>query len=348
LLPPGATLYSAPDQLPEGVTQIIRERGEGLRGAAAFKFLWQDFLYPLALAMAPGVDAAVDAFEPDVVVADQQAVAGAIVSRRRGLRWATSATTSAELTRPFDALPKIAEWVEDLLVDLQIELGIGEADARLGDVRFSDQLVIAFTTRALLGPLEQLPDRCVLVGPAIAARTETTAFPWGWLDPRSQHVLVSLGTVNQAAGGRFFAAAIEAVMDLGLQAVVVAPPDLVGAVPDRVLVRPYVPQLALLTHCDAVVSHAGHNTTCEALAHGVPLVMAPIRDDQPIVADQVVAAGAGLRVKFGRVSAGQLGVAIGRVLGEPRFRAAATALADSFVAAGGAARAADHLEALAS
>ena len=61
------------------------ERPAGLRGAEALKFLWEWFLVPLAEAMAPGVRAAVDDFRPDVVVADQQAFAGALVAERLGL-----------------------------------------------------------------------------------------------------------------------------------------------------------------------------------------------------------------------------------------------------------------------
>jgi hypothetical protein len=47
-----------------------------------------------------GVWAAIDEFAPDVLVVDQQALAGAVVAERAGLPWATSATTSAELTDP--------------------------------------------------------------------------------------------------------------------------------------------------------------------------------------------------------------------------------------------------------
>ncbi len=123
-------------------------------------------------------------------------------------------------------------------------------------------------------------------------------------------------------------------------------PDITSA-SANVIVRAFVPQLALLSHVDAVVCHGGHNTTCEALAHGLPLVIAPIKDDQPIVADQVVAAGAGVRVKFGRVQAAELRAAVERILAEPTFRTAAERVRASFAAAGGAAAAAAHLEALA-
>ena len=126
----------------------------------------------------------------------------------------------------------------------------------------------------------------------------------------------------------------------------VAPPDMVGALPPNVLVRPRVPQLALLARTAAVVTHGGHNTVCEALAHGLPLVVAPIRDDQPIIAGQVVASGAGVRVKFGRVSAEGLRAAIHLVLTEPDHRAAAAHVQASFAEAGGAPAAAGHLEQL--
>jgi UDP:flavonoid glycosyltransferase YjiC (YdhE family) len=86
---------------------------------------------------------------------------------------------------------------------------------------------------------------------------------------------------------------------------------------------------------------------CEALWHGVPLVVAPIRDDQPVVAAQVADAGAGVRVRFGRADAARLGAAIDVVLDEPGYRAAAGRIRTAFRAAGGAGAAASHLERLA-
>jgi UDP:flavonoid glycosyltransferase YjiC (YdhE family) len=96
----------------------------------------------------------------------------------------------------------------------------------------------------------------------------------------------------------------------------------------------------------AVVCHGGHNTVCEALAHALPLVVLPIKDDQPVVAQQVVDSGAGLRLKFGRVCPDELREAVRRVLEEPSFREAAARIQRSFTAAGGASRAADLLEEL--
>jgi MGT family glycosyltransferase len=142
---------------------------------------------------------------------------------------------------------------------------------------------------------------------------------------------------------------VEAVATLAdrLQVILVAPPDVVDSPPDHMLVREYVAQLDLLPYLHAVVSHAGHNTVCEALAHGVPLVVAPIRDDQPVVASQVTDSGAGIRVHFGRVGSTELRTAITTVLDDPSYGAAARRVQTSFATAGGATVAADHLEKLA-
>lgn len=344
LLPPGATLLPVAADFGDETLAQLRRRSLGLRGAAAFRFLWADFLIPLAVSMVPGVAAAVERFHPDVLVADQAALAGALVAHQRGLPWATSATTSAELTDQFATTPKLSAWARQCLADFQRAFAVPDPV----DLRFSDHLVLAFTTEALVRPVCDFPNHYVFVGPAIGVRTGAPAFPWDWLNADRQHVLVSLGTLNREVGRRFFATAVQAVQPLAdrLQMILVAPPDLVDAPPDHVLVHDFVPQLDLLPYLHAVVSHAGHNTVCEALAHGVPLVVAPIRDDQPVIASQVINADAGIRVHFGRVGAAELRNAITTVLDNPSYRAAARRVQTSFATAGGAAAAACHLEKL--
>ncbi len=322
-----------------------RQRWLGLRGAAALKFLWDEFVLPLARASLPAVTAAVERFAPDVLVVDQQALAGAVAARRAGLPWATSATTSGEFTRPYAAMPKVEAWIRELMAGLQRDAGLPD-DA---DLRFSDHLVLAFTVPELLGDTGPFPGGPVFVGPAVGQRPEPADFPWDALDPVRRRLLVSLGTVNGDAGVRFFDVLRHALEPLAdrVQAVVVAPADALPEPPPYLLRRDRVPQLALLPHLDAVVCHAGHNTVCEALLHGLPLVVAPIRDDQPIIAGQVAAAGAGVRVRFARVGPDELRAAVTAVLDSPAHAAAARRVGAALTAAGGAAAAADHLEKLA-
>jgi MGT family glycosyltransferase len=322
----------------------LRARPDHMRGAAAFRFLWQEYFLPLAYSMVPGTAAAVDEFRPDVMVVDQHALAGALVARQRELPWATSATTSAELTDEFAAIPRLGAWVRQCIDDFQLDFDVPEPI----DLRFSDQMVLAFTTEALVGPLDAFPGHYIFVGPSIGARASKIAFPWDWLDPARRHVLVSLGTVNPAAGRRFLATTVEAVAPLAdhLQVILVAPHSMIDPPPDHVLVREFVPQLDLLPFLDAVVCHGGHNTVCEALAHGLPLVVAPIRDDQPVIARQVTDAGAGLRVHFGRVGPAELRDAVTTLLDDASYRVAAQRVQASFATAGGACTAADYLEKL--
>lgn len=323
-------------------------RGPKLIGPAAFQFLWEKFFSPLAALMAPGVEAAVEEFAPDVVVSDQHAVAGALVAERRGIPYVTSVTTSAELTDPLSSMPKVEAWLQGMFKTLREEFGNPEHTT---DPRYSPHGIVAFTGRALLGDTPLPGGDIRLVGPAIAPRAAQSDFPFAELDPARRKVLVTLGTANIDASERFLGVALEALDGLGesVQGIVADPGGLLAGrpegIPSNVIVREYVPQLDLLPHLDAVVCHGGHNTVCESLWHGVPLVLAPIRDDQPIVAGQVVDAGAGVRVRFNRVDAPRLAKAIESVL-DPSggHKAAAEAASGSFRTAGGVEAAADHLD----
>lgn len=313
-----------------------------VRGFAAWKFLWEAMLVPLAHSMLPGVRAAADEWRPDALLVDQQALAGALVAGRLGLPWATSATTSSEITDPLAAMPTVAGWVRDLLTDLRLRFGDPLADH---DLRFSPHLVLAFTTPALSGdPTVSAPIR--FVGPS-RRPSRTIDFPWHRLDDRPL-VLVTLGTANDDAGTKFLADSVTALRDRpGLQAVVVDPAGTLVDVPDNVVTRAEVPQPELLDRAALVVCHAGHNTVCEALDRAVPLVVAPIRDDQPVIAEQVVRAGAGVRLRFAHAGPERIGKATDAVLAEPGYRAAAKTVQESFAASGGAAEAANGLEFLA-
>ncbi|MYW06330.1 glycosyltransferase [Streptomyces sp. SID3343] len=346
LLPETATRYSTGGESPAGGYARLHANWQRLRGVAALRFLVEETLVPLAHAMLPGVRAALATYRPDVVVADQQAFAGAFAAESAGVPWATSATTSAEFTRPLVGFPKVDGWVREQIAGAAVAAGLPAEH----DPRFSERLVVVFSTPHLVGldPVAGVPAHHCYVGPAFGARAEDVDFPWDRLDPGRKRVLVSLGTLNRDAGARFYPALVEATRPFAdrVQVVLAAPEHLAGEPAAHVLVREFVPQPALLPHLDAVVTHGGHNTVCEALAFGLPLVVAPIRDDQPIVARQVVSAGAGVRVRFGRAHVPELRAAVADVLYRPELRAGAVRVRESFAAAGGAAVAADRLEKL--
>jgi UDP:flavonoid glycosyltransferase YjiC (YdhE family) len=317
-------------------------RPPGVRGAAALKLLVQDILVPLAEAMTPAVDAAIHRFQPDVVVADQQAYAGALAADRHGIKWATSASTPAELLNPFP--PKVQDWLHGILTNLRTRLG---GTATGPDPRFSESLILAFTTPELAGTAAGADRPVRFVGPVLTSRPEE---PWSrpWQDD-APTILITLGTVNTDIGAHFLTQCANALSTrTDLRAVIVDPGGHLGPTPDTITVAPRVPQLSVIAESDLVICHAGHNTVCEALWHGRPLIVAPIRDDQQIIAGHVANTGTGVRLRFTRTTPTKVSEAIDTTLNNPTYTKAAQRIRDSFHSAGSAAAAATHLQELAS
>ena len=341
-------------------TRLFREQAG--HGIAALKSLWQQYLIPMARFTLPAVDRAIGEYQPDVVLVDQHALAGALAAHRRGLPWASLITGAMELTHPLAALPRVDAWIRAQLASFCRDAAGDAASGMAGqaggsadrsvsadrgvDLLFSPYLVIACTTPALTGD-HPFPDHFALVGAVMLDRPGS--FPWDLLDPARRHVLITVGTLATGLAADFYqrAAAAVAPLSAAVQAIIAGPPALVPDPPGNVLMTGSVPMLALLPRLDAVISHGGMNTVSETLAHGLPLVIAPIRHDQPVVASQVARAGAGIRVPFSRVRPAQLREALVTVLDDPSYRQAAGRIRDSFAAAGGAPAAAARLECLA-
>ncbi|MGD0700087.1 MAG: nucleotide disphospho-sugar-binding domain-containing protein [Trebonia sp.] len=352
----GSNAYFGPLLAPEAIlfptgTRLFRDQAG--HGITALKSLWQQYVIPMARFTLPAVDRAIGEYQPDVVLVDQHALAGALAAHRHGLPWATLITQAMELTHPLAVLPRVDAWIRaqlasfcrDVADDVAGDIA-GEAGGGRLDLLFSPYLVIAFTTSAVTGE-RPFPDHFALVGAAMLDRPGT--FGWDLLDPARRKVVISVGTLATGLAADFYQRAAAAVAPLSgtVQAIIAGPPELVPDPPGNVLMVPWVPMLALLPRLDAVISHGGMNTVSETLAHGLPLVIAPIRHDQPVVASQVARAGAGIRVPFSRVRPAQLREALVTILDDPTYRQAAERIRDSFAAAGGAPAAAARLECLA-
>jgi MGT family glycosyltransferase len=209
-------------------------------------------------------------------------------------------------------------------------------------------LNIIFTSRELQPGSQAFGEEFVFVGPSIPpARDATGDFPFDRLDGRPL-VYISLGTTFHNVPA-FYRACFDALGGGPWQVVLStggANLDL-GAPPENFLVRPFVPQLALLERAGAFVTHGGMNSANEALYFGVPLVVVPQRGDQHMVGARIAELGAGLAISPGRVDAASLRGAVEAVLSGPSFRERAQALGRSMRASGGYRRAADEIQAFA-
>ena len=114
--------------------------------------------------------------------------------------------------------------------------------------------------------------------------------------------------------------------------------------PGNVIVTSFAPQLALLERAALAITHAGMNTTAEALTQGVPLVAIPITNDQPAIAARIERSGAGVALPLSRLTVERLREAIVRVLNDETFRRRAGEMQRAFQSAGGAPRAAEIVE----
>ncbi|MEI5672237.1 MULTISPECIES: glycosyltransferase [unclassified Nocardioides] len=139
-----------------------------------------------------------------------------------------------------------------------------------------------------------------------------------WLEADARPVVyVSFGSFLSARGD-VLATVLDALRPLGLR-VAVATGSATGLpdVPADWLLRPYLPQVALLRRAAVLVTHGGNNSVTEALTAGVPMVVLPFSTDQFAGAAAIEAAGLGAALDPNTVTATDLGVAVRAVLDGP-------------------------------
>lgn len=312
-----------------------------VRGLESVRLFFEDYAIPMAREVFPALVKAIEQFEPDLLVVDHQMVAGALAGTAQRKPWVNLATTSASILKFSDTLD---EWVGAQYQALQEEfLPVALHRARPD---FSPLQVIVFSSEVLI-PKEQprVDAPYAFVGPCRPAGRRAVEFPWEALRQDSAKILLSLGTVSRDRDLRFYRVFMEAAQRIPeLQLIMVAPDVLQAEAPANVLVRDHVPQMELLKHMDAVVCHAGHNTVFESLQQGLPLGLAPIRDDQPVVARLVIDAGAGVFIRHGKVTVNMAEQVLRQLLKDEALKAKAAELAQTLGTQDGTRLAADCLE----
>jgi MGT family glycosyltransferase len=106
----------------------------------------------------------------------------------------------------------------------------------------------------------------------------------------------------------------------------------------------FLPQVSVLAHVDAVLTHGGNNTTTECMWHGKPMLVLPIFWDQHDNAQRVQETGYGVRLPTYTFSDDQLVTAVSRLLSDEPLRARADAAGRRLRRLPGTALAADLIE----
>jgi MGT family glycosyltransferase len=206
-------------------------------------------------------------------------------------------------------------------------------------------LNIVYTSRLFQPCIETFDGRYEFVGPSFGPRMAASPFPWERVRP--DFVYVSLGTLFNTDPA-FYKHCFDAFRDAPYQIVMSTGGAQAGfstrdIVPGNFILESYVPQLEVLARASAFVSHGGMNSVSESLAHAVPVAVVPQMGEQAIVGQRVEELGAGLLLWKRELTPDRLRSAIDRLRSEPRFRAQAGVIRESFQEAGGARRAAESV-----
>ena len=330
-----------PLTMSKGFFEEAAEKSTSVRGLESVRFLYEDFCIPIAKASYSALNEITKDYEPDLMLVDHQMIAGAMVARHLNIPWFTLATTTASILKMWDGMDG---WMEGLFKNLYqaCQLSFVEGASRID---FSPYGVLVFSVPSLIdGTYPFYPANYHFVGVCSSHRA-TIDFPWQDLDESKKKIFISLGTVSRDRALRYYRVMMEALADKDIQVVMVAPSQIADDAPDNFIVQERVPQLELLKQMDAVICHAGNNTVCEALREGLPLIVSPIRDDQPVIAKQVVDAGAGIYLRFGKATVNMASKAVDDILNDVTYSNAAKKSQRDFLRCEGASQAADVLEA---
>ena len=206
------------------------------------------------------------------------------------------------------------------------------------------------TTIPQLDPLaSQTPESFFYLGPIFEQVP-----PSGWKSPWTHGdgrplVLVSFSTNPNWNQNSRIERTLKALAHYDCRVVVTAGlADLAEIpVPANTVVVRHIPHAEILPDVAVTVTHAGHGTVAASLMHGVPLLCLPNAvADQPILAAQIEALGAGRALDGDNAIPAEIETAIGQLLNDPCYAANARSLANAIAHAPGTRAAVSYLERL--
>lgn len=293
---------------------------------------------------------------PDAVCADPMALIGRIAADKLGLAHVALVPNFAS-NEEFSLRDEIPAQNASFDPNHPVFLGFAERiqefaaehGVRIGTPGTADDhpapLNLVFLPREFQLAADTFDERFAFVGPSLGAREERERW-----EPaaRGRPVLfIALGTAFNDRP-EFYRTCLEAFGDGAWQVAMsvgdqVDPADL-GPIPENVEVREQFPQTAVLREACAFVSHAGMNSTMEALHYGVPIVAVPQMPEQSINARRVVELGAGRCLDSATLDAAQLRAAVDEVAADEPVRANVARVQRTIRACGGPVAAVDALE----
>jgi UDP:flavonoid glycosyltransferase YjiC (YdhE family) len=204
--------------------------------------------------------------------------------------------------------------------------GVGELPMFLLDSAVLTDWYLQFTCPSFEYPRSDLPPHVSFVGPILApAPASFEPAPW-WdeLDGDRPVVHVTQGTVDNTDLGRLIAPTLQALSDAEVLVVTTTCgrplTDIPAVIPANARIADFIPHAALLPRVDVVITNGGYGGVHQALANGVPLIVAGDTEDKPEVAARVAWSGTGIDLHSGQPSPQAIRRAVDTILTTPSYR----------------------------
>ncbi len=169
---------------------------------------------------------------------------------------------------------------------------------------------------------DKIADNFRFIGPVLTPPSAEYIMPawWSEIDQDLPLILLNQGTIAKNHND-LIRPAIEALT--GEPVVVVIVPVTSGELPDlpeNMYAESYIPFGNLLPHIDIMISNGGLGSTQNALAHGIPVIIAGATEDKMEVAARVENSGVGIRLRKQSPSAEEIKTAVQCILHNPAFK----------------------------
>jgi MGT family glycosyltransferase len=289
------------------------------KGMAAVRFwgLPNIFVGVYSVAMTPDLLTIARAWHPDLIVRDTNEYGGCVAAEVLGIPHAsvrTASNTSQYGLRHLvaEALARLRE-LNGLPLDPDTAMPFRYLHLAAEPPRF----------RLEDGPIGPTTH---LIRPVNYESGDEALPPWIAALPDRPTVYATLGTVfsRGSEGLATFRAMLDALRDEPINLILTVgrdnDPANFGPQPPNVHIERFIPQGALLPHCDLVVHQGGFSTVTGALNAGLPMVVIPISADQPYNAACCAALGVGAVIEPGERSAEAIRAAVRAVMDNPSYR----------------------------
>lgn len=280
------------------------------------------FMAGPAAAFADETAAVVDAFAPDLVLADGMILGSMIGAQGRGVPVAAVMPNIWMLPTPgvtpvgpgFQPAKTVLGRARDSIVRrvatrifdgglpalnaARSAHGLEPIDHLWDQVLACDRIFL-LASRHFDAAAAHVPEHAAYLGPILDDPSWAEPFSYDWPEPDRPLVLVGLSSTFQDQVP-LLRRVVAALSSLPVRAVItlgqMVDPDDVTSTSPHVQVVPSAPHGELLEQAKVVVSHCGHGTTMKALASSTPMVCIPMGRDQNDMAARVVDLGAGVRL----------------------------------------------------